>query len=261
MAVSGVPVTPLDKAGNVIGSNLFADIAMGKIAGAFVWNALGHNPDVDTGVSLPEDIWEGGGVYPWMTGATSLEIVSASALDTAAGTGARTFTVSALDVNFAPVTFTVTMNGLTPVAFPQQIYRLNRVVIASAGSGGTNAGDITIRNTGGGTTRAIVRAGFGITRSSAYTVPAGMSLYICTYTMSINRPTTVRDCTLAGLIKAPQGHFILTSEISVDGNPFERHHIPPIRIPATYDFIMRATYVSQDNTDITAGWSGFVRAD
>lgn len=259
MAVGGIPITPLDKAGNVIGADFYAQVAQGQIAGVTTWNALGHNPDVDTGT--PEDIWEAGGIYPWMTGATSLEIVSSSALDTAAGTGARTFAVSALDVAFAEVTFVVTLNGITPVAFPQQIYRINRVVIASAGSGGVNAGAITIRDAGGGTVRTLIPAGFGISRSSAYTVPAGKSLYIATYTMSINRPTSVRDCVVAGLIRAPQGHYIITSEIAIDGNPFERHHIPPIRIPATYDFILRCTVVSTDNTDITAAWSGFVRTD
>lgn len=258
----GIPVSPVSPSGAIgYPSDYYAAIAAGLIPGITAWTALGHNSDVDTGVGLPADIWEGGGVYPWMTGATSLEILSSSALDAAAGTGARTFAVFALDVNYVEQVFTVTMNGVTPVVFPQSIYRINRVIITSAGSGGVNAGIITIRNAGGGTIRGIIPIGFGISRSSAYTVPAGKSLYITTYTTSINKPSTARDCTISGLIRAPQGHFILTSEVSVDGNPFERNHAPPVRIPAMHDFIFRCTYVSTGNTDITASWSGFVRND
>lgn len=63
-------------------------IGFGQVPGYRRITALGNNPDVDTGIH--EDIWTGGGLYPWMTAATSLEIVSDSANDTAAGTGART---------------------------------------------------------------------------------------------------------------------------------------------------------------------------
>lgn len=64
-------------------------IGFAQVPGYRRITALGNNPDVDS-AAVPEDIWSGGGAYPWMTGATSLEIVSSSANDTAAGTGART---------------------------------------------------------------------------------------------------------------------------------------------------------------------------
>lgn len=64
--------------------------------------AIGNNPDLDT-ATLPEEVWTGGGVYPWMTGSTALEILSSSANDASAGTGARTVTINGLDINYAEV--------------------------------------------------------------------------------------------------------------------------------------------------------------
>lgn len=77
-------------------------VAYGQVPGYRRVTALGNNPDVDSG-TVPEDIWAGGGAYPWMTGATALEIVSSSANDAAAGTGARTVTINGLDINYAEV--------------------------------------------------------------------------------------------------------------------------------------------------------------
>lgn len=64
--------------------------------------ALGNNPDVDT-ASLPEDVWSGGGAYPWMTASTALEILSSSANDASAGTGARTVIINGLSDAYAEV--------------------------------------------------------------------------------------------------------------------------------------------------------------
>ncbi len=239
--------------------NFYTSRNLGLSPGASYVLAIGNNPDVDSGASLPEDIWYGGGVYPWMTGATSLEVVSSSANDTAAGTGMRTILIEGLDTDYLEVSFLVTMNGLTPVVFPQSIYRLHRAVIATAGSLGSNAGTITIRNAGGGTTRATFPPGYGTTRSSSYTVPAGKVLLLTSLTVSINRPTAARDATVSLMIRNPTGAFFLSNEVAVDGNPFYRELFPAAPIPATYDIIMRCPYVSADNTDITAGWTGVLK--
>lgn len=76
-------------------------VGLGQVPGYRRITALGNNPDVDT--AGPEDVWSGGGLYPWMTTATALEIVSDSASDTSAGTGARTVLVNGLDANFVEV--------------------------------------------------------------------------------------------------------------------------------------------------------------
>ncbi len=234
----------------------YADVGFGLIANHRRVTALGNNPDIDAG---PEDVWSGGGLYPWMTGATALEIVSASADDASAGTGARTVLINGLDAAWAEVAQTVTLNGVTAVAIPASLYRINGAVIMSAGTGGVNAGALTIRDAGGGTTRALIPLGYGITRQSQFTVPAGYTLQVISSLFSINRPSTARDATVAVFFQTSTGVVRLPLELSVDGNPYRHDGVPGIIVPEKTDFGFRCTYVSAANTDLTAAWLGIMK--
>lgn len=240
-------------------ANLYDTANLGPVIGTRLVAGLGNNPDVDLGVTLPEDIWAGGGVYPWLTAATALEVVSASANDAAAGTGARTILIEGLLADFTEISQTVTLNGLAAVAIPTPLYRINGITCLTAGSNGTNVGNITIRDAGGGTTRGIAPAGFGRNRSSAFTVPAGKTLHLTSSTFCINRPSSARDATLSFFIRPNGGAYTLNSEISVDGNPLVRELTPHVPLPEKTDFIFRCTSVSADNTDITASWLAFLK--
>jgi len=250
----------VDGGGAIKSLDYFTGIAAGVIPGTAYRLGLGNNPSIDTN-STPEDVWSGGGLYPWMAAASSLEIVSDSAADAAAGTGMRTVQIQGLDANYVELNQTVTLNGTTPVAVPQQLLRINRCLIQTAGSGGTNAGTVVVRVAGGGTTYAHIPVGFGSTRSSNFTTPAGKTLFITTYNFSINRPSTQRDATLATAIRLQNGAHFLSNEVSVDGNPFQRIQIPPAPLPEKTDFVFRCTYVSANATDLTASWTGFVRTN
>lgn len=233
------------------------DTAFNLIPGYTRVASLGNNPDIDV---APEDIWSDGGLYPWMSAATSLEIVSSSANDTAAGTGARTVRIEGLDGAFAAVNQTVTLNGTTPVAIPTQLMRINRAVMITGGSAMTNAGNITIRDSGGGTTRAVLPAGFGITRQSQYTTPLGFTLQVVSMVFSINRPSTTRDAAVATYIgNQTASTYVLGVELSVDGNTYRHDGMPGFSIAEKTDFGLRCTYASATNTDLTAGWLGVLR--
>ena len=75
----------------------------------------GFNDDVDT-ASVPEDIWPQGGQIVFPSVAAVVDIVSDSALDTAAGTGARSVLVSGVDNNLNIISETVILNGVVAVA-------------------------------------------------------------------------------------------------------------------------------------------------
>lgn len=125
------------------------------------------------GVTAAQDMWSGGGIYPFQSTVQSLEIVSASADDAAAGAGARTALVTGLDTDYQAVTELVVLNGLTPVALATQMLRVNDVHVLTAGSAGQNAGNVTVRLAGGGASQAIVLAGRNHLQQLVYTVPAG----------------------------------------------------------------------------------------
>lgn len=150
-------------------------IATGTFPGWRIINKFGYNSDVDSG-TVPEDIWEGGGVYTGFPDSAleTISVLSSSANDAAAGTGARTVRVTGLDGDYNEITETVTLNGTTPVATVATFRRAHTATVLTAGSGGANAGVITFRHT---TTTANVFlsmiAGRNQTNCSAYTIPAG----------------------------------------------------------------------------------------
>lgn len=141
----------------------------------------GVNEDVDAGT---EDIWDGGGTYTGHpTGsAEAINIVSGSANDAAAGTGARTLRVEGLDASGTYVEETFTLNGTTPVVSSSTWLRVVRAFILTAGSGGTNAGAITIKhNVTTANVFAVIKASRGQAMLAVFTVPAGRTARVTSW--------------------------------------------------------------------------------
>ena len=103
--------------------DFFAEVGFGAFTGYRRVAALGNNPDISVGVA--EDVWSGGGDYPFLTVATSLELLSSNVNDTSAGTGAQTVRVDGLDANYVEISQTVTLNGTTPVVLVTPLFRIN----------------------------------------------------------------------------------------------------------------------------------------
>lgn len=138
----------------------------------------GVNEDVDAGT---EDVTELGATYTGMPAlpaqaGEALNIVSGSANDAAAGTGQRTIKIVGLDSAGATQEETVTLNGTTPVVTSTTWTRVFRAFGVTAGSGGTNAGAITIKhNVTTANVFAVIKAGRSQAMLGVYTVPAGRS--------------------------------------------------------------------------------------
>lgn len=141
---------------------------------------FGFNPDVDDSL---ETVWAEGGLYSYLSAATVLKVSSSAANDTSAGTGARTVELSGLDADYDEINETVTLSGQTAVNTTQSFLRVNRMIVRSAGTGGTNAGVIYA---GTGTVTAgvpankyaTVAAGDGQSLMALWTVPRGYTAYI-----------------------------------------------------------------------------------
>jgi hypothetical protein len=114
------------------------NIARGLVRGASVIHKFGRNPNVG---GIPETIWEQGGVYTYLTVASTVYVSGADAQDGAAGTGARTVTVQGLDANYNAIEETLTVDGAVST---QSFLRVFRAFVASAGSLQTNKGDVLV---------------------------------------------------------------------------------------------------------------------
>lgn len=147
-------------------------IAAGNIPGASALHLRGFNPGPTTSF---ETVWDNSNAYTFLAAnMSSPTIVSSSASDTAAGTGARTVSITGVDSAYAIQTETLILNGTSTVALVNNYMSINSMSVATAGSGGVPAGNITI--VAGGVTHGYILAGRNEAKSFIYTVPASYGL-------------------------------------------------------------------------------------
>lgn len=129
-----------------------------------------------------ETVWDGGGIYSYISTAGSVSVVSSDAADDINGTGAQKITIQGLDENWLPKSIEVDMDGTSSNTVASTFIRVFRALVSQAGSGEVNAGDITLSI--GGTTVAKISADMGQSLMAVYTVPAGFTGYITQWSFS-----------------------------------------------------------------------------
>lgn len=243
-------------------------VARGLISGHTPWSKFGRNTDIDTGTA-PEDVWEGGGLYTgFPTGAAeTMEIASSDAADAAAGTGARTVTISGLldGDGVAAADVTVTLNGTSQVSLGAGTYsRASRIVVDTAGSGGANAGVLTLRHT---STTANIFAGMPIGRNQtaimAYTVPVGQTLYVRRMAAHLGRASGGAGSAQIGFLRRPFGGVFQTFRAPelTNSAPYIIDSGRVVVFEARTDILVRVEDVSDDNTMVSAEMDGALIAD
>ena len=169
--------------------DFYLAVAKGDFTGYSNVSKFGYNPTV--GSTNYESIWEGSNAYPWMSAADQLEVLSSSANDTSAGTGARTVELQGLDSSWNVLTETVTMNGTSAVTTTGSFLRIFRARVVTGGTSLRNEGTITIRDQDTSTTRALITNGatngMGQTLMAVYTIPAGKTGYIININVSSSK--------------------------------------------------------------------------
>lgn len=182
------------------------------------FNIAGHSPNIQT-TEPPHLLWDRKIAYPFQTSAQTLEIVSDSANDTAAGTGARTVLVETLSSSYVTQTQVVTLNGTTPVALTGTHLIVQSVLVLSSGSTFSNVGNVTVRVSGAGATQGYIAAGIGIQRAFKYTVPAGKTLVIDNLYLNSTTPSgTTKTVTLDFIIRFENGTVAKTQTNYFSGN-------------------------------------------
>lgn len=230
-------------------------VALGGIEGREIVNKAGRNPDIDSG-TLPEDVWNGGGVYTgFPTQLETVQVVSTSAADIAGGTGARSVRIVGLDSSYHVQSEVIPLNGLTPVNSLNQYLRVHTARIVSAGSGLVNAGNIICRHS---TTTANVffnmAVGYNQTNVSAYTVPAGYSALLTSIfgyirggaNTAIGGMLWIR---VFGEVFRSRRPFIISSNVDLKDDI-----LGGLVLPEKTDIIVRINSASANNIEVVAGY-------
>ena len=237
--------------------DFYQEVQEGRRTGYSILTKFGRNGDIDSG---PEDVWALGGTYagqPASFTPETVDVFSSSAADTSAGTGARTVRFFGLKTS-ASTAYEyedITLSGTTAVTSASSWWRINRAFIMTAGSGGENAGGITIRAT---TTTAnvfaTILAGLNQTQIAAYTVPAGVTAYLKRVRISMARANgsagsaeiTIRVREAGGVYRAVR-NFNIT-----DSSPVQYLTLGGTSIVAGSDLKVMCESVSDTNTSVEA---------
>lgn len=213
--------------------------------------------------SVPCTVGPANTLQLFASAAESWEIVSSSANDAAAGTGARAVLVSYLDANFEPKTSIVTLNGTTPVTLPNatDYFRLNLANVLSVGSDASkaNLGTLTIRVAGAGATRGYISVGDGITRLGSYTVPAGHRLFLQNLTVACaKRGGAGITVVVAPYVRLSTGVIVIGTDVTYSEGVSEQNWPSGLRLLEKTTLEFRITDVSVDGIDIGVNLMGIL---
>ena len=233
------------------------NIARGLIRGTTVIHKFGRNPNIG---GTPETVWEQGGVYTYLTVASTIYVYGADAQDGAAGTGARTVTVQGLDANYNAIEETLTVDGAVST---KSFLRVFRAFVASAGSLQTNKGDLIISTGASGTGTVLAKIatigtgtvyGQGQTNLALYTIPAGKTGYLTNWNIGVG---AYNDSVTANLYtrEVSDGLIFRTRDVmDVPGGLHQRIYNVPFRVPEKTDIEVRAIGSSSNsNLSVSAG--------
>jgi hypothetical protein len=166
-------------------------------------------------VTAEEDIIAAGGTFTEPTAARVHAIVSGSANDTAAGTGARIVDVYGIGSDGLALSEGVTLNGATPVNTTKSYLFINEMKVRTAGSGGVNAGIITATAATDSTVTCTIPVGYNISKQAAYMAPAGLNKRIEYFNASTVNATGGAVTTLIFKTKAYGGVWMKIAEVEL----------------------------------------------
>ena len=243
----------------VIGENYELQVAKGNISGTVGLYKFGVNPDVN---GTEEDIWSVGGTYSFATGASTRIVNSSSSNDVnSSGTGAWQVVVEGLDENWELASETVNLNGTNNVITSNQYRRVFRAYVVTAGTSGTAAGDISIRQTSGGTIMAQIPVGANQTLMSIYTVPAGKTLYMTEVTLSSGVTPGNGQATDHSIFKMKIRPFGCVFRTELQKHVIEtikdQYNIP-LAVAQKSDIVMTAQMVGTSNVQVSGIFQGYL---
>lgn len=175
-SVSAGNRVPVELSGEL--NSFIRDVQRGNVEGSRVFRQWAG---MSLATGLTRSFWALGntGNQPLGVATATLEIVSSSALDTAAGTGARTVYVEGLDSAGAVKSTVATMNGVTAVSLGVGwLGTPNFVEVRTAGSTFSNQGIIDVQVASAGAVQARMLNPQGVANQLRYRVPAGKVAYI-----------------------------------------------------------------------------------
>jgi hypothetical protein len=250
---------------NQIQKDFYLEISKGNVIGSMTITKFGLNSDVDTG-TIPEDVWDVGGVNVQPTVARVHNINSTSASDTSAGIGARTILIRGIDDSFNAVSETIILNGTSNVSTVNSYVHIHLMQVLTGGSTGANAGNILATAQVDGTVTCQISIGINQSASSLYMIPVGYKGYLIKCRARMGNSTANSESTVGLYNKPFGGVFQLKTQMGLNnsGNShvlLDYSHSAPFILQGKSMTKLMCTNVSNNNTNITGEYDLILIAD
>jgi len=232
-------------------------IAMNAVPGVRGMNKFGTNEMVSQAFSY---LWEFGDGWTAIPVATTLEVASDSALDTAGGTGCTGVTIEGLDGNYDEISETVALDGVTPVLTTQLFLYVNRAYGSGAGVTQHNQGTIHVADDSTDWTdgvpdtdaavQAMINPLHGQTQQTIYTVPRGYTAFAHGGYMT-SEGTLVTRLRVMFWNRITNIHRVLF-ELTIKGPTFTHEAYPYVPVPEKNTVYMEVN-VSAGTSTVSGG--------
>lgn len=237
----------------------------GRIPGNTTVTAFGYSDNVASGVAT-RALWELAEDWIMPLTAVSVELLSDSASDGVAGTGARQVRITGVDANFAVQVEVITMNGTTPVASALTWRAINNLIVvddatAGYGSNRANVGNITARIPGPGATQAHIAAGRTTSLLGRFTVPAGHTWLINNFFFNGNAAGSPNaSYHVAARSFTPTGLMVSGLPLTMQNGQVLQIALPktPVPIAEKRTFMFVIVETSAAGMDISVGCTGIL---
>ena len=196
-----------------------------------------------------ETIWEPGGIYEYLTTASVVSAISDESEDALNGDGARTIEIQGLDSNYNTITEIISCNPTDGTdggaESTNEFLRIFRALVNTAGSTGTNEGNILVK--AGSTTVISIgthgtggnKEGFGQSQTSVYTIPAGKTGYLTQWSVG----SSVYNSGVQAYFKVSEvndGPILRTKDVMFLNNYSIKNYKVPLQLPEKTDVEVRA---------------------
>lgn len=216
-------------------------VARGQIPGHRFMPRVAVVPEMS--VNTSGTVWDVNDTpYPWSAWDTAGTVSLARASASDAG---KQVILYGLDSNLNEVTEHV---ALTDPSGNTSTTVFKRLLSARTNGGQTNVGTVSV--TKGATVVAQINAGVGETLMGVFTVPAGMTAYLCQGVMTVQASG---DATGYFYYRLPGDRFVIGHTFEVAGSEYHYGFTCPLPLPAGTDIDVRADLRS-NNSRLTAAY-------
>lgn len=227
------------------------DIAKGIVPGRTPVRRFGHN---DACAATEETIWCNSSLYVYLTTAEQLKVSSSvPATDIPASTGAWTVFIKGLNADYQVISETVTLVNPGPVTTIASFLRIFMARVMTAGTGGKNAGNITVENFATGNTLAYIPVGENQSHAALWTVPVRQRFVMLARQ---GGEVAAKVSHILFYVREPGSVWQLKRDAVIKDFHFYTHIAMPWVFPAMTDIEVRATATGGSGI-VFGGFAGY----